>query len=370
MNKALSILALGAAALAFTACGGSGSKASSENDTVSTDTVPQFAKFDVRDLCLIYQGGAHRIDWNEEQFAPYVTHQFQGDTAKHWLFDGFLFLEFKDGKGRQYSPGYDKLSARRGEWEWYLDRLFERGKSLDALDKTIESAKAELGDPGFRHKVVLTILVPIDGQTDWGEVDGKALDFNKDEDKVIATNWFVDQLIDRFNAQGYKNLDLDGFYWVAEGGTESNLPPFVAPYVHEKGYKFVWIPYWNSPGAADWKEAGFDIAYQQPNHFFNTDIPDSRLEECVAFAVDNDMAVEFEFDGRILSDPENFLPRMHAYIDAYEKGGAFDKSAIAYYEGGHTFYDVVKDPQPGAREAVDRLARHIIARQSNPDLTK
>lgn len=370
MNKFLNLAVVGLAAVSMVACGGSGKKTASGTDSLAADTVPAFATFDARDLCLIYQGGAHRIDWTEEHFEPYVTHQFAGDTAKHWLFDGFLFLEFKDGKGRQYSPGYDKQNARKTEWEWYLDRLFEKDKSLDALDKTIEKNKALLGDPGFRHKVVLTILVPIDGQKDWGEVAGEALDFSKDEDKVKATEWFIDQLVDRFNAQGYKNLDLDGFYWVAEGGTESNLPPFVAPYVHKKGYKFVWIPYWNSPGAADWKKAGFDIAYQQPNHFFQTEIPDERLDEAVAFGLANNMGMEFEFDSRILSDPDNFASRMNAYIDAYERGGVFDKAALAYYEGGHGFYDVMKDPKPAAKAAVDRLARHIVDRQSKPELTK
>lgn len=333
---------------------------------------PQFATTDIRDLCLIYQGATYRPDWTESDFEPYVTHQFPGETSRNWLFDGFLFLEFKDGKGRTYAPGYDTLNARRTEWEWYLDRLFERGKALDALDKTIGRAKAEIGDPGFRHKVVLTILVPIDGQKDWGQVDGKGLDFSKDEDKVAACRWFIDQLIERFNAQGYQNFDLDGFYWVAEGGTESNLPPFVAPIVHEKGYKFIWIPYWKSPGAGDWKQAGFDIAYQQPNHFFQAEIPDERLTEAVEFGRNHNMGMEMEFDGRIFTDPEVFAPRMHAYIDAYERGDVFKHSAIAYYEGGKIFNQLknTPNPSPEAIRAINRLARHIVDRQKNRKLTK
>ena len=70
----------------------------------------------IRDLALIYQGGVQRIDWTPDQFVPYVTHQF-ADGTKEWLFDGFLFLEFADGKGSTYAYGYTKKQARKTEWE-------------------------------------------------------------------------------------------------------------------------------------------------------------------------------------------------------------------------------------------------------------
>lgn len=94
----------------------------------------------IRDLALIYQGGVQRIDWTPDQFVPYVTHQFANGT-KDWLFDGFLFLEFADGKGHNYAYGYAKKQARKIEWEWLLDRLFEKGKALDALNQCIENEK-------------------------------------------------------------------------------------------------------------------------------------------------------------------------------------------------------------------------------------
>lgn len=79
----------------------------------------------IQDLALIYQGGSHRLDWTVDEFRPYVVHRF-ADGSKDWLFDGFLFLEFKDGSGRNYTVGYEKLNARRTEWEWLLDRISSR----------------------------------------------------------------------------------------------------------------------------------------------------------------------------------------------------------------------------------------------------
>ena len=109
---------------------------------------------DVQDMALIYQGGSHRLDWTADEFRPYVVHRF-ADGTKDWLFDGFLFLEFKNGSGRHYTVGYEKLNARKGEWAWLLDRIFEEGKSLSALDQCITEEIAELGKPGFKHQIVL-----------------------------------------------------------------------------------------------------------------------------------------------------------------------------------------------------------------------
>ena len=274
--------------------------------------------------------------------------------------------------GYTLSPGYDKLFARRAEWEWYLDRIFEPGKSLDALDQAISEKKATLGDPGFRHKIVLTVIVAHKDQKDWGELDGKQLDFSNVEDQKAATYWFIDQLADRFAKAGYKNLDLYGLYWIDEDMVHTNdFPKQIKSYINDKGLKFVWIPYWNAPGHERWKELGFDIAYQQPNYFFHDDIPYERLDAAIDTALVNNMGMEFECDVRAMSqnDP-NWQYRMKDYIDAFEKRGVFENSAIAYYTDNHLFLDMVENPSPENQAIMDRLARFIVDRRSNPRLTK
>ena len=81
---------------------------------------------DVQDMALIYQGGSHRLDWTADEFRPYVVHRF-ADGTKDWLFDGFLFLEFKNGSGRHYtisasrrrSPSWaNPASSTRSCWDF------------------------------------------------------------------------------------------------------------------------------------------------------------------------------------------------------------------------------------------------------------
>lgn len=319
---------------------------------------------DVQDLALIYQGGSHRLDWTVDEFRPYVVHEF-ADGTKDWLFDGFLFLEFKNGSGRHYTVGYEKLNARKGEWAWLLDRIFEEGKSLSALDACITEEIAELGKPGFKHQIVLGLPEAILDQKDWGELDGRVLDFSKEEDQLAATRWYIDELMKRFKAAKYKNLELSGFYWVAETNSHcGELTVPISEYIHSLGKLFYWIPYWQSKGAGEWKALGFDVAYQQPNHFFNHSIPDSRLDDACAFAREHDMAMEFEFDEKATADRENSsYARMKAYIDHFEKNDVFNSSALAYYCGNRGVLTLHESKNPADHALMDRLARLIQMRR-------
>lgn len=318
----------------------------------------------IKDLALIYQGGVHRIDWTSDQFLPYVVHQF-ADGHKDWLFDGFLFLEFTDGKGCGFATRYSDKNARKTEWLWLLDRLFEDGKALSALDRCIGTQIKEIGKPDFTHQIVLCLPEVLPGQKDWGEVDGEPMDFSRQEDQVKATRWYIDELMKRFKQAKYKHLKLSGFYWLAEDiDFTKDLSVPLSKYIHSMNKTFCWIPYWQAKGYNQWKELGFDIAYQQPNHFFKASIPDKRLEEACQSAATLNMGMELEFDERALFDAkDSFYNRLVAYIDHFERQQAFRTSAMAYYSGNHAVLDMYKSTNPKDHEVMDRLANLIVSRR-------
>lgn len=319
----------------------------------------------VNDLALIYQGGLFRIDWTPEEIAPYVTHRF-ADGSESWLFDGFLFLEFSDGRGRQFAPGYNPGNARRTEWEWYIGRLFEQGKALHALDRVIGEKKDSLGDPGFRHQVVLTLPTPIPDQKDWGSIGGRELDFSNQDDQLAAVEWFIDTVARRFGQENFRNIDLHGYYWVDEDRKATKyLTARIAPLVHAQKKLFYWIPYFGAPGHNEWKELGFDMAYLQPNFFFRPQLPVSRLDDTVNIARSHDMGLEFECDERALSDSDPcYASRMTAYIDAYRRRGVFAEASIAYYTGNHLLLDMARRPSPSNTALSDFLASFIVERRA------
>ncbi|MCH4100407.1 MAG: DUF4855 domain-containing protein [Prevotella sp.] len=331
----------------------------------STSVSAQYKTDNIKDLALIYQGGVNRLDWTQDQFIPYVTHQF-ADGHKDWLFDGFLFLDFSNGKGRNYAYGYNKDKARKGEWVWLLNRLFEKGKALSALDDCIQQEKKELGNPNFQHYVVIGLPIALPKQKDWGTLGGKKLDFNNQADQIKAMKWYVKQLLRKFNKANYKNIKLAGFYWLDEDiATCKDLSIYISKYIHDKNKKLYWIPYWKAKGFEQWKKLGFDIAYQQPNHFFSATIPDSRLDEACQSAFSNNMGLEFEFDNRAMFEHKNsFYNRMKAYIHAFEKHDVFKKSAIAYYSGSKAILEMYKSKNLKDIEIMDYLAKLIVKRHS------
>lgn len=70
------------------------------------------------DAVLCYGGSHHRTPflWDKERLAPYVTY-VDKEGGEHWLFDGFIFLEFQEHEPsrRRTLRLRDGASARQGE---------------------------------------------------------------------------------------------------------------------------------------------------------------------------------------------------------------------------------------------------------------
>ena len=182
----------------------------------------------------------------------------------------------------------------------------------------------------------------------WGLLDGEVADFSRPEDRLAACKWFIDEVLERYHQHRYRYIELSGFYFVTEETTGlGDLMPELSGYIHSKGYPFTWIPYYNAPGWNLWKEKGFDMAWYQPNYFFNDWLTDERLVSACNRALNYGMAMEMEFDERAAADsPDSRAGRLREYMAAYKKYGSWEKLPIAYYishKGVHTL-KYSKDP--------------------------
>jgi hypothetical protein len=317
------------------------------------------------DMVLIYEGGTHRtIKWNKEHFAPYVSAQVDG--KERWLFDGFLFLEIHDGKDRGFASGYREKPARKSEWEALLNGYFTPGNAICALDDQVGKVRDGKNMEGdFRkRKVVIAIPEPIPNQKDWGELDGRSLSFTNRSDRVAACQWYVDYAVKLFGNAKLKNLELTGFYWLAEEATHTrDMVKEVAGYLDKRGYDFYWIPYYFADGYFEWKELGFDVPYYQPNYFFNEDIPVSRIKEACLRAKRHGMNLEVEFDERALTGRGNWGYRLHHYLDVFESEAVLYKVHLAYYQGGDAFYRLAQSSNYQDGLLYQRLVNVIVERQ-------
>ena len=333
------------------------------------------------DMVLLYGGGHHRTPyaWSAGDLADYVTYT-DTDSRKHWLFDGFLLLEFMDagagGAGKTFVTGYTYEgvalpSADKSDWQRLIDYYFASGSGVDALEAAVGAAVADLGAPTAKRRIVIGVPEPIrslysssdsGGTTYWGQLDGRTLDFSNEEDRAAACKWYVDCVRERFHAKNYRYVELAGFYWVAEKSTQSReiLPP-LSDYLAERKYSFEWIPYFNADGYTQWASFGFSHAYLQPNYFFNESVPYSRLEEACEQAVKLGMDLEVEFDGNALNQAGRAY-RLRDYMEVFRRTGVWETKRLAYYQGSWALRWLKSSGDAADRQLYHDFCRFVIER--------
>ncbi len=329
----------------------------------------QTDKSKATDLMLIYQGGFQRPRWTVNRFAPYVTYQDLQTGKEQWLFDGFLIIEFQNGRGFTYEQYSGLKHANKAQWSTLLERNFAENDGIPNLEKTVAAAVSRIGEPVRRRQVVITLPVPEPGQTDWGELNGHALDFHNKADRLAACEWYMDAALKMWQNLAPKDLDLAGFYWVAEqSASTKDIFPDLAQAVHARGKEFFWIPSYhvNTP-LGDWKSFGFDEAWLQPNFFFHPELPPTRLQNACNFARTHDMGLEIEFDPRMITDFNVYEPRFHAYLDAFTQYGVQDNAAMAWYEGGGALYKLAVSDNSKLRADYDEVGQFVLKRQHAAD---
>ena len=99
--------------------------------------------------------------------------------------------------------------------------------------------------------------------------------------RLSVVEWYINEVLDRWEKAGFENLRLIGLYWNAESidttGIDGRYLPEVGKMVREHGLKFYWIPWYKAPGYSQWKDLGFDAVMLQPNYMFDHDISRTRL---------------------------------------------------------------------------------------------
>ena len=321
------------------------------------------------DIIAIYYGNKNRPKAGRNELKKLVTHTFK-DGHTEWFFPSFLYVEFKTDEGYKFGdnqPG-EKGATNKGDWEWLLNRYFSTAYNggnfdgLKALDECIEDCKKLLGKPAFKHKVYLTVPSPCTDFTEWGSlrINGRTvkIDFRKREHRLEAVKWFVDEVISRFQAQHYKNITLEGLYWIEETTSvtswhkdsktgewtnmtgarydyiyvdnvrkSNDIIADVCAHVHSRGFKFYWIPFDGAYGNQKWKSLGFDRCDIQTGYFWGT--PDliraskslKTMQEARKIcdrAVQDGMGVEFEISTDLFVPCYGKLKKTHDIERPYE----------------------------------------------------
>ena len=277
-----------------------------------------------------------------EEYMPFVGYYDRGGKLADTFFDSFLFLP--------YGAYVNEESGDFTAWNAYVDNVFAEDANVNALSEAAERVSEGLGRD-VRVSVFFSILYTWPDKTSFGDVDGDGVieDFSKAEDRKKAIKWIIDEQLSRFEAGGYDNLDLLGFYWYEEQVTytdphELELIRYASDYVHSLGYKLMWIPWYCAPGYTDWKELGFDMACMQPNYAFSGQATVERLYDNAETTRRLGMCVEIEI-GQY--DAQADILRYKEYLAVGAETGYMD-AVKCYYQAGMpgAFYAAWKSADP------------------------
>jgi len=322
------------------------------------------------DICLIYHNA---FTANESYFKPYVAYTDKDGNIVDTLFDGYLFLPSTaplPSGGRPYGTNY------ASDWNGLFDQLFKSGVNFDALNKTAETTKKSLGIGELKLKVYVAIPHMDVNLYDFGDIDldGDNESLTTLEGRVYVARAYAERVIEEFDAMGYQNLELCGFYWFHEeiSGADVETSKAVNAMFDEIGYQLFWIPYFNASGYSRWEEFGFDVCCYQPNYAFSITVDKSRLPIAVDAALRYGMCLEIETDDSALGDIRFFQKYMdylsygvdYGYMNGaihmyYQSIGLFGKASLSddsrvrlLYDYTYQFIKGILDNEPDVLPTV------------------
>lgn len=330
----------------------------------------------ISDMVLCYGGSAIRTStsWPKDRFAEYVSYKDR-EGVEHWMFDSFLALDWRYVDVDEYDPewgddpldipgkycltgGHDYRSSPKKGWEYMLDFWFADDNGWGALDQAVADAKARIGDPGYKQRVVMFLPDPMknaryndisSSSVYWGEVNGVQLDFSRDSERVVAYKWYVDQARQRFDAKRqegkYKNIELIGFYILSEDMKHPSEPwtdyaqlygciPSLSSYLHSVNEYLYWIPYSSAPGRCRGWDLGIDYLWLQPNYYEHGS---GYMSTAVERIIQDGLGMEIEFDRKVLyrfSDTYQTLTyrnRFLEYMNRAKDNGFYGERPFTYY---------------------------------------
>ncbi|KMZ43840.1 MULTISPECIES: DUF4855 domain-containing protein [Bacillales] len=313
----------------------------------------------VENMLLAYSGEHGELGtWTKEDFLPMVGYRTVDGYMRDQMFDTILFLP------------YQTIPATKESWTKYMNDLFGSNKQLDALNQAMREynrLRGTLYSTPTQENVVLALPYPNASQTNFGQLDEKkpSLSFSPagigEEQAYLnrkaAMEWYFQELMKRWNKEGYAYLKLEGIYWFHElvedsAPKERQLIRDMGSMVHDEALRYYWIPYFGSPGVSEWKSLYFDKAFLQPGYYSDKPVGIDRIQGVLDVVKKYDMDIEIEGDRKMYDDPK-FYQTYYNQLVATHKLGMDKNNVHAYYFGSKTLLESVKSTDPVKRAIYD-----------------
>ena len=333
----------------------------------------------VHDIPLVYFGYSPEDESiarvKKEELIPYVAYVDENGKMLDTMFDSMLFLMIQ---GKCPSGGclsYNGEPSVLSDWEYIIDELFAEGCNLKALDEAVYDVKKELGLPkDYKHKVYLTSPVPKISLDPFGDMNGDGIEEKLlcTEDCIEAYAWFVDAVARRFEAECLQNVIIDGWFWNNESLSRSardDEPYFAKRCVdelHKRGYKCIFIPYFQAGGCEKAEEIGFDCTTMQAGLSFQEVLqnnPKGLFADFESMCKKYGFGIELEIHHGIkdAQTKQKYGELFLEYMRACVKNGMMTETVHTYYQaaGPGVFYTCACSNDSYLRSIYDKLYKFI-----------
>ena len=291
---------------------------------------------------------------DEGTLLPYVAYVDTDGNILDTFIDGYIYGVV----GGFPSGALGHTQNVMTDWEYIFDTVFDGVTGLDALEETVQTVKDALDKPDYKVYVYITMTGINETVTDFGDVDGDGVseDLSTKEGRSKVINWYTDKCIAEFEKRGYKNIELDGFYWHLEavtwGRDDSHIIKEAADIIDTKSVSnLLWVPYYSANRYYLGYELGFDLICMQPNYMFDLERPLYRFDITADRTKRMNMCVEIEHSYQAKSDPQ-FVRNYMLYL-YYGVVYGYDKATHVYYDDVSNFAALALSDNPLSRMQYD-----------------
>lgn len=290
------------------------------------------------------------LQLSEEDFRALLYYNVKG-RASDALFRGLLLTPNRMKSGRSLNPLYEGFTepAVKGDWEEWIALLFQEGSNLPALAHL-------LSKPPFLLPAVdlwISLPYPERRQTAFGQVEGRNLSFEREEDRLYALAWWIGTFQRRFNdrfgneGSGLKSpLRLRGFRWAREAilKNDVDLVKKVADQIHREGAQFLWLTNFGSSGVTDWEQMGFDLTLLHPNYYGNTENGWEWIDYAAYFASTYHCGLQLTYGKGMLYNQTHLYDYLNRGLPEYRD---YMKRAFLLFQfDGISLTEVMRDDFP------------------------
>ena len=318
----------------------------------------------------------------KEDFLPYIAYIDTDGKPIDTMFDAVLMLMVQ---GRCPSGGclsYHGEPSKYSDWEFIINELFTEGYNLKALDEAVGELKKSIFPKDYKHKVYLTAPVPKVSLDPYGDMNGDGI-----EEKLLTTDdcieaycFCVDELTKRFEAECFENITLEGWFWNNESASrasrddEEYFATRCVAELHKRGYKCIFIPYFQAGGCEKAEKIGFDCVTMQPGLSFQPVLqsdPEGAMSDFTKLCEKYGFGIELEIHhgAKNQETKELYGKLFDAYMLACIKNGMMTDTVHTYYQaaGPGVFYECAHSKDAYIRNIYDKLYKFIKGTLTEPD---